>query len=87
MEWLVNKGEIYHRSCGSWSTSIASGCCEQCAAPIPETTLRLVQDQANDRARLDRVRDVQKSLKTLTRRFAETAARADAIGRSGSAKS
>lgn len=78
MDWLVNKGEVYHRSCSGWSASAASGCCEQCSTPIPEATLRLARDETDERAHLDRVRGVQKSLKAITQRFAETGARADA---------
>ena len=78
MDWLVNKGEVYHRSCSGWSASVASGCCEHCSTPIPEATLRLAKDETDERARLDRVRDVQTSLKAITQRSAETGARADA---------
>jgi hypothetical protein len=40
--------------------------------------LRLARDETDERARLDRVRDVQTSLKAITQRSAETGARADA---------
>jgi hypothetical protein len=78
MEWLTNNGEVYHRQCTGWTTSAEAGECERCGTPIPEATRRLAQDQAAERARVAHNRDVQKSLKSITRRFAETGARADA---------
>ena len=78
MDWLASNGEVYHRSCTGWTKSAAAGKCEHCAAPIPADALRIVQGQIADRAGRDRSRHVQKSLKSITHRFAEMEARTGA---------
>jgi hypothetical protein len=79
MDWLVSKSEVYHRSCSGWTKSVAAGKCEHCATPIPSDTLRIAQGQVDDRESRERSRNVQKSLKSITRRFAEMEARTGAM--------
>jgi hypothetical protein len=87
MEWLTTGGEVYHHHCKTWTHSIEGGKCENCRAEIPEATLRVVREHLTEQARVARKRDVGRSLKELTRRFAETGARAETtLVRTSSAK-
>jgi hypothetical protein len=71
MDWLSNNGEVYHKSCVHWTASIESLKCERCGETIPESILRLARAQRADRERIVRDREVRRSLKTLSQRFAD----------------
>lgn len=78
MEWLSSNGEVYHRSCVYWTASIDAGKCEQCGESIPEPIIRLARTQRADHERRVRDRDVRRSLRSISQRFAQMEARTDA---------
>ena len=77
MEWLTNNGEVCHRACMGWSASIESGKRQHCAIAIPEPILRVAKEQADERARIVRTREVQRRTQTTAKRLAEMQARTD----------
>ena len=84
MEWLTNKGEVYHRACTGWSTSIESGKCQHCESAIPEAILRLARSEANDCDHASRNRNLLRKTKAISQRFAEMQARTEATLRRAS---
>ena len=79
MEWLSNNGEVYHRDCVHWTAAIEAGKCERCGEPISEPILQLARAQCEDRKRIVRDRDVRRSLKSLSQRFAAMEAKTSAM--------
>jgi hypothetical protein len=86
MEWLTSNGEIYHRICVYWTAALEAGKCERCGEAIPEPMLRLARSQRADRERIARDRDVRKSLKGLSQRFATIEEKTNATLRSTSSE-
>jgi hypothetical protein len=84
MDWLTSNAEVYHRSCVYWTASLDAGKCEQCEESIPEPILRLARTQRADRDRRVRDRDVRRSLKSISQRFAQVEARTNATLRASS---
>jgi hypothetical protein len=85
MEWLSSNGEVYHRTCVYWTASIDTGKCEQCGDAIPERITQLARTQRTDRERQVRDRNVRRSLRSISQRFAQLEARTDATLRRTSA--
>ncbi len=79
MDWLTNNGEVYHRSCVHWTASTEAGKCESCGDAIPEPMLHLARSQRTDQERQVRDREVRRSLKSISQRFAQMEARTDAM--------
>ena len=78
MDWLTSNGEIYHRTCVYWTAALEAGRCERCGEEIPEPLLRTACAQRAERERIVRDREVRKSLKSLSQRFASIGAQTDA---------
>ena len=86
MEWLTSNGEVYHRACTGWTTSVEGGTCEHCGNAIPAEIVRLGRDQVSEGARVARHRDVQRRARGLTQKLAEVQARTEATLRRAAPK-
>jgi hypothetical protein len=71
MEWIVNHGQIYHCVCRKWTLHLDTGTCDHCHASISQDILNRAREQAEDRAHIERNRDLQRSLKSISRRLWE----------------
>lgn len=66
---MTNNGEVYHRVCKQWTTSIACGKCRHCGVEIPDATLRVAREDVAERERAARSRDATRKRQELLKRL------------------
>jgi hypothetical protein len=87
VDWLCGNGEVYHRSCSSWTKQLATALCERCGAAIPESILGIAREQAAERDRLIQQREMKRKTSAVMNQLAELRAKTDAVLRGSSERS